>query len=107
MSASFKIVTGNTAPTYVITCTRDGTAIDLTGATITLILKKRGGSVTNTGHQTCTLVTPASGIISYTALAADFATVGTYTGDVKVVYSGGGIEILFQQARWRVRAANA
>lgn len=107
MAASFKTVVGNTAPTFVITCTRDGSAIDLTGATVTLILKKSGGSITNTGHQTCTLVTAASGVISYTATSVDFPNAGRYIGDVRVVYSGGGIEILYQQARWVARAANS
>ena len=104
MATNFYIVEDNTAPAYQITCERDGEAIDLTGSSVTLIIKsKSSGSITNTGHQTCTLVTAASGIISYTAESTDFPSAGRYVGDVKVTYSGGGIEILYSQVKWKVR----
>lgn len=105
MAVNFYIVEDNTAPAYQITCERDGEAIDLTGAAVSLILKSKSlGTITNTGHQTCTLVTAASGIISYTAESTDFPSAGRYVADVKVVYSGGGVEILYEQAKWKVRA---
>lgn len=104
MATGFKIVQNNTAPTYTITCTRDGTPIDLTGSSVLLIIEAKGGSITNAGHQTCSLVTPASGIISYTALSTDFPSSGKYIGDIQVTYSGGGVEILYQQAKWTVRS---
>lgn len=105
MPVNFKIVEDNTAPAYQITCTRDGTAIDLTGASVNLIIQQRStGTITNTGHQTASLVTAASGIISYTAQAGDFPAAGNYVADVKVTYSGGGIEILYQQAKFKVRS---
>ena len=103
--ANFFIVQNNTAPAYVITCTRDGTAIDLTGASVDLILQeKSSGDITNTGHQTCTIVTAGSGIISYTAQSTDFPDKGNYVADIEVTYNGGGIEILYNQARWKVRS---
>lgn len=104
-TANFKIVEDNTAPAYQITCKRDGTAIDLTGATVELIIENKStGSITNTGHQTCTIVTASSGIISYAAEAGDFSEAGTYVGDVKITYNGGGVEILYSQVKWKVRA---
>lgn len=103
--ANFKIVEDNTAPAYQITCQRDGTAIDLTGATVEMIIENKStGSVTNSGHQTCSIVTAASGIISYTAEATDFPSAGTYIGDIKITYNGGGVEILYGQVKWKVRA---
>ena len=106
--ADFYIVEDNTAPAYVITCKRNVsgtlTAIDLTGATVTLILvQKSTGDITNASNQSCTLVTAASGIISWTAIATDFPTRGRYVADIKVTYNGGGVERLYDQAVWQVR----
>lgn len=103
--SNFSIVEENTAPAYQITCQRDGTAIDLTGATVDLIIENKStGSITNAGHQGCTILTPASGIISYAAEATDFPSAGTYVADVKITYNGGGVERLYNQVRWKVRA---
>lgn len=102
---NFFIVENNTAPAYQITCERDGTAIDLTGASVDLILQnKSNATITNTGHQGCSLVTATAGIISYTALSTDFDDAGTYVGDIKITYNGGGVEILYNQAKWKVRS---
>lgn len=104
MAVNFYIVTENTAPAYQITCERDGDAIDLTGASVNLIIQQKStGDVTNTGHQTCSLVTAASGIISYTAESTDFPDAGRYKADVEVTYSGGGVEVLYNQAVFKVR----
>lgn len=102
MATTLKAVEDNTAPAYIITCERDGTAIDLTGATVTIIISN-GTTITNAAAAT-SLITPASGIISYTPSAGDFPAAGTYKGDVKVVYSGGAIEILYEQVKWKIRA---
>ena len=106
--ADFYIVEDNTAPDYVITCKRDGTAISLASASsVTLIIKRKSdGTITQAG-KTATITTPASGIITYTADATDFPSSGLYVADIKVTYSGGGIEILYKQASWYVRPKNA
>lgn len=105
MAVNFKIVEDNTAPSYVITCTRDGSALDLSAASaVTLIIKnKASGTITQSG-KAATITTPASGVITYDADATDFPSAGTYVADVKVTYSGGGIEILYGQCKWKVRA---
>lgn len=104
MASDFKIVNENTAPNYTITCKRDGTAISLADAsTVQMIIKNKGtGSITQSGKN-CTITTPASGIITYTADSTDFPTRGRYVGDIKIVYSGGGVEILYKQVTWSVR----
>lgn len=105
MSVNFKIVEDNTAPSYVITCTRDGTAMNLTSAqTVTLIIKRKSdGTITQAG-KTASITTPASGVITYTASATDFPTAGLYVADIKVDYGSSSIEILYNQAKWKVRA---
>lgn len=105
MPVNFRIVEDNTAPDYTITCTRDGTPIDLSSATsVVLIIKnKSSNTITQTG-KAAAVTTPASGVITYTADSTDFPSAGTYVADIKVTYSGGGVEILRNQAKWNARA---
>lgn len=105
MAVNFRIVEDNTAPAYTITCTRDGSALDLSSAsTITLIIKNNAsGTITQAG-KAATITSATSGIISYTADATDFPSAGTYTADVKVTYGDGGVEILYGQCKWKVRS---
>ena len=104
MAVDFRIVNENTAPNYTITCKRSGTAISLADATqVRLIIKNKGtGTITQQG-KTATITTPASGIITYTAVSTDFPSKGTYIADIEITYSGGGIERLYKQATWKVR----
>ncbi len=104
MATQFKIVNENTAPEYQITCTRDGTAIDLSSAvSVTLIIKNKStGTITQTG-KSASLTSPTAGVITYTADATDFPSAGTYVGDVKITWST-GVEILYNQVKWKVRA---
>jgi len=105
MAVNFRIVEDNTAPDYTITCTRDGTAINLSSATsVVLIIKRKSdGTITQAG-KAATITTPASGVITYTADSTDFPSAGKYAADIKVTYTGGGVEILYNQATWKVRS---
>ncbi len=104
MAVNFRVVEDNTAPDYTITCTRDGTPIDLSNATsvVLIIQRKSDGTVTQTG-KAATITTPASGVITYTADSTDFPSAGIYVADIKVTYSGGGVEILYSQCKWKGR----
>lgn len=102
MATTLKLVATNTAPPIAITCERDSVAIDLTGCTVTLIIAK-GATITQAAGS-CTITTASSGLISYSPLTTDFPTAGTYKGDVKVVYSNGTIEILYEQLKVKARA---
>jgi hypothetical protein len=106
--SNFLIVAANTAPDYQITCTRSGTDIDLTTASAVnvLIYNKSSKAQTNTGHTTATITTPASGLITYRAQAADFPSRGKYVADISVTWTT-GTEILYSQASWKVRNAGA
>lgn len=96
------IVQNNTAPAISLTLKREGTVIDLTGCTVELILA-RGSTITNTGHQECTVVTPTSGVIQYDPETTDFATPGTYKADVRVTYADASFEVLYDQVKFKVR----
>lgn len=97
-----KTVQNNTAPPIQFTVERSGSPIDVTGCTVALVIT-RGTTVTNTGHQTCTLVTPSAGIVRYTPQTGDFPSPGTYKGDIKITYADTTVEYLYEQAKFKVR----
>lgn len=97
MSVLLLNVEDNTAPNIVLTLQRNGTVIDVTGATVSLIIAKRDdGSITNTGHQTCTVTDGENGLVTYTPQAADFADPGRYYCEVKIDYVGGKVERMYE-----------
>lgn len=103
-SKPIKLVAANTAPPMLLTLDRNGVAIDVTGCTCTLKIVSPSGTTTNSGSS-LTLVTPTAGIVQFTPIAADFPTAGTYTSEVKIVYTGGGVERLYQFQKFKVRTA--
>lgn len=105
--ATFRTVQGNTSPTYTLTLERDSgtgtaTAIDLTGASVVLIIKG-GGVITNAGS-VCVVSSAAGGIIQYTPVAADFPSPGTYKADAKITFADASVEIVYEQAKFKARA---
>lgn len=64
----------------------DGTAQDLTGATITGVIEDKDGA-TRAITGTLSIVTAASGIFSWAYSAADVATVGRYLVQFKATVS--------------------
>lgn len=99
---TIKTVEDNTAPPILLTLKREGVVIDVTGATVELIIA-RGSTITNTGHQECTVVTPTSGLVQYDPQAGDFSSPGTYKADVKVTYADSSYEVLYEQLKFKVR----
>ena len=97
---TIKLVVGDTLP-QLHTLKREGTVIDLTGATVTLILVK-GSTVKNSGHQNCTVNAPTSGIIQYNPGTSDFDTPGTYRADVHINY-GSYEETMYDELKFKVR----
>lgn len=101
MATTLKIAAGNTAPNWVINCERDGTAINLTGCTVSLIIAK-GNVVTNSGGS-ATITSAVGGIISYNPLTTDCPTAGSYKVDVRIVYSDFTFEVLYEQLKVKTR----
>lgn len=105
---NFFIVANNTAPAYQITCQRSGTDIDLSGSTVKVIIYNKSTKLqTNTGHEAATIVTAGSGLISYSAQSTDFPTKGKYVADIQVTYGDSTVEILYNQATFKVRNKGA
>lgn len=95
-------VKSNSEPSIIITLERSGTAIDVTGATVDLFINLNG-TVINTGHTSCALTTPVSGIVTYDLTAADTATPGLANCEVRITYSGGGVETIYQKFQLNIR----
>lgn len=67
-----------------------------------ILYNKNTKSQTNSGHTEGLLLSPTTGLISYTAQAGDFPAKGNYIADIQVTWNT-GIEILYNQCRWKVR----
>ncbi len=66
----------------------DGTPIDLTGAAVALIIETRQDVET---VRVATVTDAALGLVSYTWVAADSATRGTYRVRWRVTFAGGAM----------------
>lgn len=99
---TLKIAEQNTAPPLQLTCQRDGVNINISGCTVDLIITS-GSIQTNTGHTGCTIVDPVNGLVSYTLHANDIPTAGSYKCDVKVTYTDGSNEVLYDQLNIKAR----
>lgn len=83
----------DTAPNIPITCTRNGAAIDLTGATVKFkIADAESGSRTNDAHNSCTGPFNTAGTCTYDLATGDIPAAGTYTGDVEITYANAEVE---------------
>ena len=79
---------GDTGRALQVTLQDAGTAIDITGATVQLLYRIDGGTITT---KTMTITDAASGIAQYTFLAPDLTAEGTLQYQVKLTDSGGAI----------------
>ena len=105
MSDIIKLVQGDTLPVVTVQLTDSitGAVVDITGATV--VVKFRAANTTVVLSTLAgTLVTPASGIFSFSfpspALDVD---AGLYEGEVQVTFSGDGIQSAYDILKFRVR----
>src|SRR5690242_14974001 len=68
----------------------DGTAVDLTGASVTFSMKDRKGNVIATGSA-AVQVPATAGKIKYSWIAADTKNAGDYKAEFEVDFGGGNI----------------
>lgn len=103
--AKIKRVQNDTGPDFPFSVARpDGTVPDLTGATVNFIIQAPSGTVTNTGHQACTMTDLVTGEGYYSFLAGDLAEAGDYTCDLQVTDAGGKIETVQKPITINARA---
>ena len=93
MAADFYIKAGDRWPTLDATLTdADGTAIDLSGATVKFVMGTVGGTAKINAD--ATVVSAAAGTVRYSWAAGDTTTPGTYHGEF-VVTLATALEITF------------
>jgi hypothetical protein len=66
-----------------------GAPVNVVGATVKFIMKLDGGIGTAV-NATAAIVNGPTGIVSYTPVAADTTSAGSYTAEWQVTFSGGG-----------------
>lgn len=92
-------------PSQVITWTRaDGTAEDLSGATITGFIKNSAGTV-RAIDGTLTLTTPASGIFTWAYGDNDVATSGSFTVQFNASFGSAPTPAKSTESSWYVYPA--
>jgi hypothetical protein len=101
-------VAGAIRPAQVITWTRaDDTAEDLTGATLTGFIRNHETDVTRAIAGTLAVTTAASGIFTWTYVAADVADAGLHDVQIVATFASGLTPAKTFTGQWRVRAALA
>jgi len=96
---TIQTVEGNTAPPIVLTCQRNGVAINLSGCSVALVIAQNNTTITNTSHQGCTVTDVTNGVISYVRQTGDIPTAGNYFCDIVITYSDTTVETLWQQLK--------
>jgi hypothetical protein len=90
--ADFTFKRGDTYP-FLKAQLKDGNdaPVNLTGATVRLLLKTQGGTPTLLVNQTCTIVDAVAGRVQYEWQAGDTDDVNTLSGEFEVTWSDGEI----------------
>jgi hypothetical protein len=70
----------------------DGTAIDLTSASVRFHMRTIGGTSSKVDAAGVIISPPENGIVQYDWIAADTDTVDSYQAEFEVTYSNGTIE---------------
>jgi hypothetical protein len=96
---------GATLPVWQATFTDDsGNALNLTGATLSLIIHNTQTQEDVAGAGTWTITNATSGQATYAWAAADSAEPGIYSLSVRITFSGGGV-LYTDPVPWTVNAA--
>lgn len=84
----------------------DGNVIDSGVSAVLFHLKKYCGDKTNEGHEATSGIDVGNGIYQYCLVSGDISGVGTYFGDLEIVYDTGRRETGFTPVRVFVRESN-
>jgi len=93
----------DTLPDLEFTIKQDGSAVDLTGATVKFYMKNRDTGNVKINGVACTLVVAASGTCKYVWQSGDTDTVGTFVAEVEVTFSGGTVQTGYENLTIEIR----
>ena len=103
--STFKYVQGDTGPQLKVTLTTeaDGTAINLTGATVTLHFRA-AGETTVLFSRALTITDAANGVAVVQWQTSDLdRDAGAYEGEIEIVKSNGVRETIFDPLKFKIR----
>jgi hypothetical protein len=69
----------------------NGAAVNLDGASVAFKMRKVGATAA-TVDSSATITDATTGKVTYTWIASNTSTVGSYEGEFEVTYAGGGIQ---------------
>lgn len=106
-SSQINLVQDDTGPKLNFTIKDcEGNVIDAGVSAVWFHLKRYCGTKTNCGHEATSGVDPSNGKWSYCLSGGDISGVGTYFGDVEIIYDSGLRETAFESVRVYVRPGN-
>lgn len=83
----------DTAPALTATLKDDnGTAIDLTGATVVFNMRQRSDSTVKVNRGSVSIVSAAAGQVSYSWQTGDTDTVGVFDGEFEITHADSTIQ---------------
>jgi hypothetical protein len=100
---TIKLVQNDTKPALEFTVTREGSAVDLTGATVKFYMKNSDTGAVKINGVACVLTDATNGLCRYNWLAADTNTVGNYTGELEVTFPDGSIQTGYKTINITIR----
>lgn len=100
---NIKLVQGDTRPSLEFTITKEGTAVDLTGATVKFYMKNSSTGAVKINGATCSILDTVNGVCQYNWTTNDTDTAGSYAGEVEVTFPNGSIQTGFKQLSITIR----
>lgn len=93
MEPDFFLKKGDTEPAFERTLEDvDGTEVNLSGASVVFLMRKRGETATVVDAAADIDADPSSGLVSYAWAAGDTDTPGDYDAEFEVTFDGGGVQ---------------
>lgn len=86
-----RMTQNDTRPYLRFTVSQNGSAVDLTGASVVFSMANQATGALQVNREDCVIVTAGSGIAEYRWSASDTTTTGRFRSEVEVTLSDGSI----------------
>jgi hypothetical protein len=100
--ATYRLVKGDTLPRLNFTLTKNGSPLNLTGATVRFKFRKQGTSTTNFARS-CIVSDPVAGKCYYDWQVGDLSESGDHQAEVEVTFPDGKVRTFIEFLNFSVR----